>query len=396
MIKMSFRNIYRNGKRSLLTGISIAIGVAGIVIAFTYLSAMEALLLKEGTKITGDIRITAGDYDLRSKTLDISSNIDLEATREKIAKIEGIKETRVKIRFGSYIFKDEDDRKALGTGIEKKEELEESIYEGKNLDFENGGKIVIGAKLREKLKININDEITVMSSSQNGSLYALNYKVVGFYTMNEKLDNGFYISLNDAQYLLDMEGYVTEFLVYLDNIDKSALKKLEILKVLDESYLVKIWSEIGINSTVHLYIFVKIIMIVVVGLLAGLAITNTMMMAVFERRKEIGVLKSMGMSERKIFYMFSIEASLIGIFGSIIGIIIGGYFAYFFSKHGIVLGEFMDSISSEMNLSQVLYTELNFENLFIGFLSGTITSIIAGSLPLFSINKQEAVDNLRD
>lgn len=396
MIKISFRNIHRNGKRSILTAISVAMGVAGIIIAFTYFLAMEDMLIEEGTKVTGDLRITAKDYDLKSKTLDISSNINLEEIEDKIKDVKGIREKRARIRFGAYVFKGENEKKALGTAVEDIEEISPYIYIGKNLDSENGGRIVIGSKLREKLAYEIGDEVTVMVSTQNASLFAMTYKISGFYSINPKLDNGFYIILSDAWYLLDMDGYITEYLLYFDDIKNSANKKLEILDLIGDDYLTKIWSEIGINSSIYIWVFFKIILIVVVGLLSGLAITNTMMMAVFERRRELGVLKAMGMSELRIFSMFSIEAFFIGVMGSVLGVLLGGGFAWYFSERGIVLGEFMDKLSSDFTLSHIIYTKLDLSNLCIGFVSGMIFTIIAGTLPLISISKQEAVDNLRD
>lgn len=399
MLKMAFRNIFRNKRRSFLTVLSTMIGIMGVTVGLGWVYGVENMFTEEGKKMTGILRITAPDFQLKEKSMDISSNISSEEIRKHLKDFEGMALGRIK--FGAIVFSDDKDERAVGIGIEKNDleiiNFDNFIYKGKFLDFEKGGQIIVGSKISEKLGLEIGETITIMTFTQNKSISALNYEIVGFYKMdNGRLNRSFYMTLENAQYLLDMEGMVTEFLFYPREEKYSENYKKFLISKLGENYMVKLWSEIGINEYMSsVFPVIKLIFTVILSLLSGIGITNTMMMVVFERRREIGVLKSQGMQNSKIRSLLCLEGLFIGSFASLIGSILGGGIVYYFSVKGISLGEVLETVSDTINIQSTIYMFFKWQLLAFALFLGSILSVFVTFMTVTPEIKKEAVENLR-
>lgn len=399
MLKMAFRNLNRNRRRSVLTISAIVIAIFFITLMLAWINGAGNMITEEGKRISGDIRITAEDFDIKEKAMDVSSNISYSETK-KILNDKKIGDTIVgRIKFGSLMFFGEGDEKALGFGIEEEDYkiigFDKFMVEGRFLDSSNNNEIIVGLKLKEKLNLNLGDEVTVLSATQHKSTYALNYKIVGFYAMdNEKLNRTFYINLKDAMYHLDMEDRVTEYLVFIDK-DEENSNYLETLKK-EKGILVKPWNEVGLNAFLSGVLpIMKFIFTGAFAILAGVGITNTMMMIVYERRYEIGVLKAQGLRNSKILKLFLLEGAIMGILGSTIGILLGGVIAYYFSIKGIDLGGVVKNFGDNVNIKSVIYMDFSMSILVYPLISGILVSIIATLLAVNPELKIEAIKNLR-
>ena len=269
------------------------------------------------------------------------------------------------------------------------------INEGRFLDFNKNNEIIVGKKLKDKLGLKLGDEVTVLTSTQYKSTYALNYKVVGFFAMdNSNLNRTFYISLKNAMFHLDMEDRVTEFLIFLDK-PQELEKNLDILKQ-NKNYLTMGWNEVGLNALLSGVLpIMKFIFVIAFTILAGVGITNTMMMIVYERRYEIGVLKAQGLRNSKILKLFVLEGGIMGVIGSTLGITLGGTIAYYFSKKGIDLGGVLKNLGDNINVKSVIYMDFSMEILLYPLLAGIIISIITTLIAVIPELKLEAVKNLR-
>ncbi len=402
MLKMALRNIFRNKKRSFLTTLIVIIGIAGMTVGQGWFTGAESMFTDEGKRITGDIRITARDFEIKEKSLDVSSNIDYIPIREKINSIsDGVRDV-ARIKFGAAMFYGDEDEKGLGFGIEEADYsiigFEHFIYEGRFLDFNSQSEILVGEKLKRKLNLKLGDEVTLLTATQNGSISAFNYAVVGFYKMdNSRLNRSFYITISDAQYLLDLEQNCTEYLIFLDNPDL-AEKTLQLLKDnYGDAFLIKSWDEIGINKYISAVVpIVRNIFISILAILCAVGISNTMIMVVFERRKEIGILKSMGMKTQEIRSLFCIEGGVIGLMGSFLGMLIGGGIVYYYSITGVNLGSVLENISDEINVKSIIYMGFSFKILLRSFTVGFTATVLSTLLSVNPELKKSAVENLRN
>lgn len=398
LFSIVFKNLKRNKKRSFLTILIILIATSGMTFGLSWIEGEKNLFLESGKRMTGDVRITAPDYELRSRSLDVSSNFSYPRIK-KAAETIPVQNTGVgRIKFGGLIYFNEKHEKALGTGIEDKDKkiigFDKFIYSGRFL--KNNNDIIVGETLKRRLGLKLGDNVTLLTQTQDKSLYSLNYDIVGFYKMdNTRLNKSFYITLPSSQYLLDMEDKITEYLIYSNNNEN--LIKNFLTENTDKTVIVKRWDEIGMNeSFTRILPFIQGIFIFIFATLAGLSISNTMLMTVFERRHEIGLLKALGMKEREIKKIFILEGGLMGSIGGIAGLILGGGIAVYLGETGVNFGDMIESFTSELNIKGVIYPHLT---IFVVILSLTIaiaTSILATFLAVFSEVKKEAVENMRN
>lgn len=400
MLKMAIRNMMRNKKRSMLTIFAIVIAIFGATLLQGWIRGAGSMMTEEGKRVSGEVRITALDYELKSKSLDAGSNVDYKEMKKLVAPLK-YKSTNIgRIKFGGLAFLGEEDEKSLVFGIEKEDYdiigFEHFIYEGRFIDYDNQGEVIVGKKIKDRLNLKLGDVITILSSTQYGSMSAFNYEVVGFYKMdNSHMNKSIYMSLEDAQYHLDMNGAVTEFLMYFDN-DKDIEKAYAQLST-NKDYLVLPWNKIGLNEYMSkaLPIF-NLVFAGILALLSGVGITNTMMMVVFERRKEIGVLKAQGMRDKQVRNLLCFEGMTMGAIGSLIGIIIGGSIIYYYSKVGINLGDMMETVSSDINMKSIIYMYFGVDVLFISFVFGVTVSFLSTLVAIRPEVKKQAVENLRN
>jgi len=398
LFSIVFKNLKRNKKRSFLTILIILIATSGMTFGLSWIEGEKNLFLESGKRMTGDVRITALDYELRSRSLDVSSNFSYSKINKVVEKIP---ETNIgvgRIRFGGLIYYNEKHEKAMGSGIESKDEeiigFDKFIYSGRFLGDNN--EIIIGETLKRRLNLKLGDEVTLLSQTQDKSLYSLNYDIVGFYKMdNTKLNKSFYITLASSQYLLDMEDSITEYLIYSNNNEN--LIKSFLTKNMNEDVLIKKWDEIGMNeSFTQILPLIQGIFIFIFATLSGLSISNTMLMTVFERRHEIGLLKALGMKETEIKKIFILEGGLMGAIGGIAGLVLGGGIALYLGRVGVNFGDMIESFTSELNIKGVIYPHLTIFITSLSLFIALSTSILATFLAIFSEVKKEAVENMRN
>ena len=401
---MALRNIFRNGKRSILTMTVVIIGIAGVVLGLSWVSGAESTFVEEGTKFTGEIRITRPDFEIKERAMDVSSNFEYEQAKASVKGLKGVKSAVGRIKFGGVIFSEDDDYTAMGMAVEQDDYenigFADYMIEGRFLDFGSSEpEVLVGERVKEKLDLKIGDEITVLTSTQYSEMSAFNYKIAGFYRFdNSRMNRSFYLKLPDAQYLLNMEGAVTEFLIYTYELSMTDRIFSVVNERLDaDEFLVLPWQKIGMNEYMtRMLPVMKTVLSLILALLSGVGIANTMVMVVFERKKEIGVLKAMGMKNRNIMQLLTLEGMIIGFAGTILGLILGSLISYYFMVYGVEIGEAMELVSADINVKSTIYMKLKLSSVIFAFVLGLATAFSATAISVVPEIRKEAVENMRN
>ncbi len=397
MLAVAVRNLKRNRKRTLLTVIVVVVSTMGMTFGLSWIEGEKDLFLETGRRATGDVRITALDYDLRSKSLDLESNISHSQAERAVSELPMEVIGTGRIRFGGLVYFGQESEKASGTGIEERDNeiigFDKFIYEGEFLKGDD--EILIGERVRRKLGLKLGDEVALLTATWNKSLYSLNYRVAGFYKMdNTRLNKSFYITLGGAQNLLDMEDRVTEYLIYSRGNEERI--KEELVFSMREEVLIKRWDEIGMNENFSKILpVVQGIFLILFSTLAGFSTSNTMLMVVFERRREIGILKALGMREGEIRRLFLMEGAIMGGVGSLLGVIIGGALAVYLGRVGVDFGDMLEAFTTELNIKGVISPRLTLTTVLLSLSVGLFTSIVATLLAVAPEVRKEAAMNMR-
>lgn len=413
LLKFSWRNIWRNKRRTFLTLLAIAVGVFSLVFAKSYITGILNTSIELVIKTeAGHVNIAHEEY-LRLKRILPKEHMvgDLKRLQDEISALPGVETMRAQIKFNVMLSHNEDNEIALATGIEPEKtdesmKLSETIVSGSYLKG-SGLELIIGKKLAEKLKVTVNDELLLVTSDINYSTYALPFKIVGiFETGFSYIDkHTLYIHIEKAQEMLDCQDSAHEVLVFLQDAEQSrdiANRVENILKQKDPEGAIRVtpWQKHDLLSFWPMAegIWEKILGIIM--LIVALVILNTMLMAVMERYHEIGVIKAMGFKNKEAFSMILIEAFYLGVIGSVIGGILGGSLSAVLEKTGIDFGKMTGGIMEKIDMpipffGKMLYPDFTFEILISSILFGIMIALLAVLYPAFKSAKMSPVEAFR-
>ncbi|MEZ5106285.1 MAG: FtsX-like permease family protein [Draconibacterium sp.] len=386
---IAWRNVWRSKSRSLIMITAIAIGLFAGVFTMAFMQGAVDARIESATKSElAHLQIHApqflednniqhyisGSKEILNKIE--SENLVVAASRRLVA------EPFVMAAHGTG------GGKLLGVDIENEKrvtDISEHLIEGTYLEKSSRmPPVVIGQKLAKKLQLKIGSKINVQLVDLDGNLSSKGYRVSGIYkTTNTGFDEShLFVTYDDLRTQLGMDDNTAhEIAVLLENGDEASLVKPEIQKVVGNND-VQTWKEISPEMSLltdsmnqYMYIF---IMIILLALCFG--IINTMLMAVLERIKEIGMLLAVGMNKRKVFFMIILESTMLTITGGLLGILLGTMATKYFETTPINVSMFAEGLEKYGYGSQI-YTSLQPETLITIGVLVIVTGILSAIYP---------------
>ena len=218
--------------------------------------------------------------------------------------------------------------------------LSDAIISGRFLKAGEKG-VIIGRMSAKKLEANLGDTLTILTRTKNDTYQTISVDVVGIIDPpNPDINKTYaYIPLDVADNDLDMVGSVTEIGIRIKNgnVDRILSRLDGILKANNLSHLEVIsWKELGKDwlTLSRSKMTASYILIFVVFIISAVGIINTMLMSVFERIREIGMMRALGMRDTEVLWSFIFEGTAIGFFGALLGIFIGFLLNLYLVYHG--------------------------------------------------------------
>lgn len=363
IIKMAFRNLFRNSRRSLLTSLSPVVAGFVVVVLHGYVTGfLKGMKENIINWISGHVIIAKEEYFSRKFFIPDEEYIEnIEEIENKLKKFKYVSFYTERLKSHGLIFKKDINKPVLILGIDSEKEkkileLDKKIIKGTN-DIENGA--LIGKELSKNLDLSVGDTIVIISKTVSGGLNGIKIKIsgivnAGFSEFDKRL---VIISNSNMRKLLKMPEGVHEIIVFLKNENKikDFIKNFKSNDIIAKDYIQELGSfAFYFKFATNFYYFIYILII----LLATFTIINTMTVSVFERLREIGTLKALGMKDNEIFLLFIIEGSMLGTFGGVIGAITGWFVNIFLSLKGINV----ENIARGMNIAlpYVIKVETNF------------------------------------
>ena len=387
LIKISWRNVWRNKLRSIVVIFSVIFGLLGgiIIIAMSYglneermNNAVEAYLSHvqiHNKQFSEDYNIL-NTIDNLSQIEDVIKNDNRVVSYSKRIILNGM----LSNSNGSYGIQvkgiDPEQEKMVTNTFEK-------IIEGEYFNSKRDNTILVGKKLADRLNLKLKSKVVVTFQDENYDLTSLLFRVEGIYRSgNSRYDesNVFVRNDNIKKNLPAFSGY-HELPILLTDINLRNEVKKDLSKISEEN-IVEGWDDISkelayANEMLAavLYIFM---MIILFGLSFG--IVNTMLMAILERKKEIGMLMSIGMNRYKIFMMISFET----IFLSLVALPVGLFSSYLIVEYYSVVGIDLSIVEAGLENFGVgtrLYFKVPNQEYFIVSLMVFIISLISSIFP---------------
>ncbi|MCC6684163.1 MAG: ABC transporter permease [Bacteroidia bacterium] len=271
------------------------------------------------------------------------------------------------------------------------------IIEGNYFNDVARNPVLIGEKLAKKLKVKVKNKIILTFQDSSGEIVAGAFRVCGiFRSTNSALDEvNVYVRSADLCRLLNMDEVVHEVAILLKS-DNDLVKVQSTLKNKFPEADIKTWKEMSpdlelvINSfNEYMYIFVGIILLALT-----FGIVNTMLMAVLERVREIGMLMAIGMSRVRIFFMIILETVYLALVGGPAGLLIGYFTIQWTGKEGIDISMFSEGLSA-WGFSSIIYPELEAGYYLPLTLMTIFTAILSAIYPAIRALKLKPAEAIR-
>lgn len=222
--------------------------------------------------------------------------------------------------------------------------------------------VVLGQWLAEDLGVGVGQALTLTTRTQSGSFQVLDLEVVGTVLSPDPILNrgGVFLPLSLAQEQLEMPGGATEVAVGLPpGIDADTLAQGLETQLREQGFDVRVLSWRDLAGSFLALTQAKQkgsgVILFLVFVIAAVGVGNTMLLAFYERKTEIGMLRALGMSDRKLFWMFLTEAAGIGVIGSVLGLVLGAAFVALLVYVGIDFGFLIRQMDIGYRISGVMY-----------------------------------------
>ncbi len=404
IIKLSFKNIFRNKRRTFLTITAVFFATFLVVMFKSFIGGLWGSTINNVIMLeTGHVRIAHKKYFKKEKTQPLEYYVeDAEKIISQLEKLKGVDFATPRIKTPVMLNLNEKNyyTQLLGVDPEKEKRfnvIHEKIVDGEYLSSDSKG-IMVGSGFAEKFDLHTGQRITLLSQTVYNSISVESFKITGIFTYGIKsLDERLMVApITRVRDLVKMGNGTSEVLILLYDREKSLAVEDEVNAVLPPEYIAKSWENQGnyynmIKIATQIYNVVYFFFL----LLASFVIINTILISVYEREREIGALTALGMSQGEVLSLFVTEAGILSLIGSLLGSLSGGLISLILSRVGIDTLAIWGESMSEMNISNVIYLSAQWQTVIFSFIFGFLVSILFASIPAFKAVKVDPIKALR-
>lgn len=403
LLKLSWLNIWRNKRRTLITATSVFFAV---LMAVLFRSLTDGIY---DNMIDNVVSYSSGYLQVHKKGYWDEQSIDNTFEEDdqfyKVL-LSNNNVTHIMPRLQTFALASWGNKTkgVLVLGIDPQKEkdvnnLHEKVTSGDYLQSVSDTGVVIGAGLASQMGLKLNDTIVLLGQGYHASTAAGKFRVQGVIKLGaiELNNNVVYMPLKLAQNMCGAENRLTSVSLMLNKTNNPDRIKQSLLKSIDsEKYELMSWMEmmpelhqfIEVDSTGH-YIIIGILYIVI-----SFGLFGTLLMMIFERRHEFGILISIGMKKHLLAFVLLLESVMISIIGCFAGVIGGVLIVNWFTAFPIQLTGEIKEVYEEYGIESIIYFS-NDEKIFIvQTLIVLILSVILAFYPGFKVMRLKPVDAL--
>jgi len=398
LFKMAFRDLGRNRRRSFFSALALAIGLALLLLMAAFIrgemdGAMDSTIRLQ----SGHLQVRAQSYEEGKTSLkweDLVENPD--EVVGQIASLSQVKVATLRL-FASGIVSVRDESTGVRIfGIDPLSEANDpyriGLMSGEFLTPDDREGILIGQPLAEKLELKTGDRISLSVNTSNGDVDDQLFTIRGIYSTQT---NGFdsvtvFLPLAKAQAITRAENHASTIFVLLKDKEQTDAVAADLQSL---NYKVLTWTkmnELIIQTEDLANSYMVLLYLIVLGITATVII-NTLIMAVFERTREIGILSAIGMRGPHIMAMFLAESTLLAVGGIIMGLILGNLVVAYFTKYGFYIGK----MGLTMLIGNTIYAKLALRDAVNLTIIAFVITLLAGFYPAVLAARMEPVEALR-
>ena len=313
---------------TLFSFLGISLGVATLIIVMSVMNGFREELTSKILGINGHLKIKS------------SYSSKLKSDSEFLKKIEGVDKNlilhKVVTSQGLLSFRKYSSG-VLIKGVTENFFLERNILT-KSIsrqfikDFKSDKGIFVGEKLKKKLGLSIGDYLTIMSSQNYETIFgnlprSANFKIIGFFDigMYEYDTSLIFMPINLLQKFLDNNGRIDHYEIIVENFNDLELIKSHLRQIIPDYLRIIDWRELNpsLFNAIEVERNVMFLILLLIIIVAAFNLISSMMILVSNKKKDIGVLRVLGISKFQLLRIFILNGFLIGFLGTILGVVIG-------------------------------------------------------------------------
>lgn len=388
LTQIAWRNVWRNKTRSLVIIIAVALGLWGGIFSDAFMQGMsEQQIYSVIHTETGNIQLNQPGFLLNH---DIQIQVEnADSVLAVIKSMPGVAAASAIIQVPAMASTASGSSGIMVNGIEpanqeKVSDISKMLVEGDYFKSDRSNMVVIGQQLADKLKVKLHSRIVLTLQTTAGDIIYGAFKVTGiFRTHNSDFDKQMiFVRANDIRQLTGFQSGAASIITVLlqktddtKQITASLQKQFPAMQV--QSYI-QLSPMIEVLSGTMMQVTLIFVGIILIALAFG--IINTMLMAVLDRTREIGMLLSIGMKPSKVFGMIMLETIFLSLTGAVIGVLVSIATISWFGKTGINLSIVGEGFNA-LGYSSIVYPTLGINFYILLAVMVIVIALIAGIFP---------------
>ncbi len=395
MLKIAWRNIMRNKRRSCLSLGLILVGVAVLFLLRGYFLASYEGLEMMAIHQYSHVQIAKRDFwDQKNIDRRILSLEEINTIERILNEKDAIKDYTKTLQVSGILGTEKSSTIVSGIGIEPSAEQNIEIKTGTKLFGGDKTRIIVGEGIRKKLDIKTDEWVSIMATTTSGAFNAGSLQLSGSFSLgNADADNHYIMMpLGFAQTILNTEG-VDKFKVMLTETKLTPTIIEELKKEFKDEELelkIKSWNDLatyyhqvkGLYDTAFFFLSILVFIIIFISIL------EIMSMSFFERMREIGTTRAIGTFRYQVFIQLIEEALILGIIGGSLGVIAGWAL-------GDIINNLHITYTPPSSQEVALYIKLALSNGVVPLLTVVVATLLSALYPALKASKLKVVDLLR-
>lgn len=400
ILRMSFRDLGRNRRRSFFSALAVAVGLALLMLLSSVIQGEMGSALESAIQLqSGHIQIRAASYDENKSSLKWEDLIENpEQVASQISALDQVEAATPRLFSSGFLSTGDESSGVRIYGIDPQSSANDpyraGIISGEFLTADDREGLLIGQPAALKLHLQAGDKVSLSVNTSNGDVLEQVFIIRGIYTTNTYGFDGsvVFLPLAKAQAITQTENHAsTVFIILKDTALTTAVaNSIQAPAGLE----VKTWEEMNsliteFETMANSYIgfFYLIILAITVSV-----IINTLIMSVYERTREIGILAAIGMRGARIMGLFLSESVLLAIGGVLMGLVLGLFSVYLFNIKGFYIGNMG---LNGMLVSDTIRARLTVDNTISVTIMTFIATVLPGLYPAWLASRLEPVAALR-
>lgn len=401
-LRLAWRNIWRHKRRTAIIVLAMSLSLSLMMFYDGLMNGFTDAIYGNAVKVLGgNIQVHAEGYRAEVGSTPLLPLTDAQRIVSAAEADSTVLAATQRIHTGGLVTNREGAFAVAITGIEPEKELQvnligQYVTEGRNLVSGDTDNVLIGKGLADAMNVTVGDRITMVGRSQNKEMRQRTMTIVGVFDlgMADIEKQTVYISLTEAQALYELTA-PTEVAIFLEHLGQED----EVIPTLQASlpgYEIESFQANypDLASAIDSKSGVMNVFSVIIIAIAGVGILNLLLMAVYERTREIGVLGAMGLKANQIALLFILEGTMIGLVGVMAGVILGLALNGYLMKVGMDFGSLTQTASYMALIKDKVYPTWGVEKLLMRASMVAIISALASVIPAIEAGRREPAEAL--